>query len=45
MGGECFTRALPKLLFSKSCRTNQWTGLYVVGTSVMKELYFDCLTT
>ena len=20
------------------CRSNQWTGLYVIGTSVMKEL-------
>ena len=20
------------------CRANQWTGLYVIGTSVMKEL-------
>ena len=24
------------------CKANQWTGLHMIGTSVMKELSFVC---
>ena len=27
-----------KKLLTKSCSANQWTGFYMIGTSVMKEL-------
>ena len=26
------------MLYICVCRTNQWTGLYMIGNSVMKEL-------
>ena len=36
-GGPC-RRSLSKVPSPMICRANQWTGFYMIGTSIMKEL-------
>ena len=35
-GGHCYIETNPLI-----CPANQWTGFYVIGNSVMKELILD----